>query len=350
VGSLDGGPVVFWPTGQPAGCSPARQIRMTNEATGAGDAAMAHLDQAVMGDVPRLSGADLLAAAGVPAEVAARLWRSLGVPAARAADGPAFYEADLAALRGALEYLGPDPTSDLGLQQVRVLAGAMARVAEAAVDAWEAGNSGLADPSGLADRRAALEGLAVYVLRRQLYAALRRRLSQRDEAHGAPVIVGFVDLVRFTALTESVAEEELARVVARFEEVAYETVVSGGGRIVKTIGDAVMFVADAPEAAVGSALALVEAYNQDPLVPPARAGLAAGPVLAWEGDYFGRPVNLAARIVEAARARTVVTDAALHDALVGSTELEWSPLPPKRLKGCGRPQLWAVRARSAPVA
>ncbi|MHB1446383.1 MAG: adenylate/guanylate cyclase domain-containing protein [Acidimicrobiales bacterium] len=315
------------------------------EPEGGTEAALAAVDQAVMGGAAGLTPAELVAAAGVPAAVAARLWRSLGIPAVSRGQ-PSFYEADLEALRVALDYLGPDPTEAGALQQVRGLAGAMSRVAEAAVDAWEVSGAELDDSDVMASRREGLEALAVYVLRRQLYAALRRRPARPAEGNGSRVVVGFVDLVRFTALTESVAEEDLARLVARFEEVAFEVVARHGGRVVKTIGDAVMFVADTPAAALRAARALVDAYQADPLVPSARAGLAAGPVLAREGDYFGHPVNLAARIVEVARPGVVVADAMVRQALAGDQDLEWSRLPPKRLKGFGRTELWAVRQRA----
>jgi len=158
--------------------------------------------------------------------------------------------------------------------------------------------------------------------------------------------VGFVDLVRFAAVTENVADDELERLIVRFEEVAYDAIVDGGGRMVKMIGDAVMFVADDPERATLVAIDLVDAYARDDLLPPARAGLALGQVLARDGDYYGPPVNLAARIVDVARPSRVVASDELRDALLPSGRFSFRRLPPKRLRGMGHPPLWAV-ARAA---
>jgi len=87
---------------------------------------------------------------------------------------------------------------------------------------------------------------------------------------------------------------------------------------------------------------LVDAYADDQLLPPARAGLAVGPVLARDGDYFGPVVNLAARIVDVARPSCVMVSDELRDTLGASEHFAFHRLPPKRLKGIGRVNLWAV--------
>jgi adenylate cyclase len=106
-----------------------------------------------------------------------------------------------------------------------------------------------------------------------------------------------------------------------------------------------MFVADDPFAAAEIALALVDAYANDELLPPARAGLALGPVLERGGDYFGPVVNLASRIVDVARPSRVVVSADLHSHLASSEAYVFRRLPPKRLKGMGMTSLWAVSHR-----
>jgi adenylate cyclase len=182
-----------------------------------------------------------------------------------------------------------------------------------------------------------------YIFRRQLSASAWRRLADPAMTGQSPsTAVGFVDLVRFAAVTEEVADEELERLIVRFEDVAQDAIADGGGRMVKMIGDAVMFVADDPERATMVALDLVEAYARDDLLPPARAGLALGPVLVRQGDYFGPVVNLAARIVDVARPSRVVVADELRDALAGSGRLSFKRLPPKRLRGLGHPHLWVT--------
>jgi len=191
-----------------------------------------------------------------------------------------------------------------------------------------------------------LERLLWYLFRRQFRASAWRRLA-RPASDGAATatVVGFVDLVRFAAITEQVADEELERLIDRFEKVAHDAITEGGGRIVKMIGDAVMYVADDPERAVAVALDLVDAYSHDELVPPARAGLAYGTALAREGDYYGPTVNLAARIVDIARPSKVVVSDDLHAAIHDAPQLTFRRLPVKRLKGIGHPHLWGVARR-----
>ena len=132
---------------------------------------------------------------------------------------------------------------------------------------------------------------------------------------------GFVDLVGYTALSQELDGAELNALVARFESVTYDTVAQLGGRLVKTIGDEVMFVAEEPEIALQIALELTDRTRQDEVLPRARAGMACGPALAREGDYYGAVVNLAHRLVEIARPQSVIVGAELADALDRSRRL-----------------------------
>ena len=86
------------------------------------------------------------------------------------------------------------------------------------------------------------------VWRRHLQVAARRRLLRGDVEDGPGLVVGFADLVGFTALAQQVSDAELAEVVDQFERLAYDVVVAGGGRVVKMIGDEVMFLVDDPVA------------------------------------------------------------------------------------------------------
>ena len=92
------------------------------------------------------------------------------------------------------------------------------------------------------------------------------------------------------------------------------------GRLIKTIGDEVLFVADDPQAAARIALELVEAHDRDEGFPEVRVGLAYGGVLSRLGDVFGPVVNVAARLTSLARPGRVLVDRAMHDELAGATE------------------------------
>lgn len=115
----------------------------------------------------------------------------------------------------------------------------------------------------------------------------------------APMAVGFVDLVGFTPLSADMDPQQLSEVVARFEATATDTITALGGRLVKLIGDEVMFVAVEPADGCRIAEGLLRRFGSDPELTP-RGGMAYGPVLARGGDYFGSMVNLAARLVDQA--------------------------------------------------
>jgi adenylate cyclase len=163
------------------------------------------------------------------------------------------------------------------------------------------------------------------------------------EGSGRELAVGFADLVGFTALSQQLDEHELAQVVERFESNAYDTIGSRGGRVVKMIGDEVMFAVEDVVAGVDIALSLAEVYHDDEALSDVRVGLASGPVLEREGDIFGPTVNLASRIVSIAYAGSVVVSGDIHDALSDDDALRWKSLRTRRLKDIGRVQLFTVR-------
>ena len=155
------------------------------------------------------------------------------------------------------------------------------------------------------------------------------RLSGRDQT-----AIGFADLVGFTALGETVGHEELGGVAVRLTEVATATIRTPV-RLVKTIGDAVMFVAPEPEASVETALAMVEAAEEAGL-PPLRAGVAYGPAVNRWGDWYGSTVNLASRLTARARPSSVLASESTRDA--AKDAFSWTPAGEKRLKGFSAPQ------------
>ena len=152
------------------------------------------------------------------------------------------------------------------------------------------------------------------VWRRHLQAAARRRLLRGDAEEGPGLVVGFADLVGFTALAQQVSDEELAEVVDQFERLAYDVVVAGGGRVVKMIGDEVMFLVDDPVCAAEIALGLADASHDAAELSDVRVGMAIGPVIEREGDAFGVTVNLASRATSIAYPGTVVVSPELRRA------------------------------------
>ncbi|MEV0948121.1 adenylate cyclase regulatory domain-containing protein [Rhodococcus sp. NPDC049939] len=183
------------------------------------------------------------------------------------------------------------------------------------------------------------------ILARILATSLRQQLRSdavgiaRDSdlhMHGAQEVgVCFADLVGFTVLGEQVPPADLGRVAERLDRLATD-VVSSPVRLVKTIGDAVMMVSSDASALAYAALDLVdEARKEGP--PPLRAGIAWGTAVPSAGDWFGRPVNMASRIVAVARAREVIVTGDFYDEL--DLDKFWGEsMGSHRLKGIDDPQ------------
>lgn len=315
------------------------------------------------------TGKEVSQSSGMPLERADRLWRALGFP--EAGGEAVFNEQDVEALqtiRGLAE-LGLSSV-DNSVQVTRVLGQSMSRLADALIAAADAAVSARGRPSWatnpgdegilLAEAIAYssevvfpnMEKLIVYAWRRHIQAAARRRASMRrsgayDESSLPTLTVGFADMVGFTALSSQLTAEALSRVVDRFEDVAHTTVVSGGGRPVKMIGDEVMFVCPDPMTAIRIGIDLVDAYADDELLSDVRVGIANGPVLMREGDFFGSVVNRAHRIVSIADAGTVLCSDEVHEIVTrggdDTDELVWDALKPRELKDIGPVTLWHVR-------
>jgi len=192
----------------------------------------------------------------------------------------------------------------------------------------------------------AMAKLLEFVWRRQVAAGIHRSMMMRS--HGlapgqSPVLaVGFADMVGFTLLSQHLSDDELAAVVRRFEEISHDIVTSARGRVVKMIGDEVMFVVDRVTEAARIGIELADAYADDDLLSDVRVGLSCGPVLLRDGDYFGPTVNLAHRIVNIANPGTVLMSDDFHIALEDESPEQFAarPLRPRLLKDLGRVQLW----------
>lgn len=155
-----------------------------------------------------------------------------------------------------------------------------------------------------------LERLLVYSWRRKLAAAVVRieQPTRGSPAYSGDLTVGFADLVSYTRLSQQISQHELGVLVQRFESMAADVITAGGGRMVKTIGDEVLFTAEDAVSAAVIGLTLSERMAEDHVVPDVRVGIAHGPVLRSLGDVYGPTVNLASRLTSLAQPGTVVTD------------------------------------------
>jgi adenylate cyclase len=189
------------------------------------------------------------------------------------------------------------------------------------------------------------EELLVYVWRRHLAAAVGRLagLGARDEdVQTARVTVGFADIVSFTALSNQLSQERIGDLVELFEARCADVVAAQRGRVIKSIGDSVLFVHDDPIAAYEIAEGIITVIGRDSRMPDVRVGLASGPVVMRLGDVFGPPVNLASRLTAVARRNRIIVDAETAD-LLPPDQFETRRLPARPVRGFGIVEPVAVR-------
>jgi adenylate cyclase len=189
------------------------------------------------------------------------------------------------------------------------------------------------------------EKLLIYAWRRHLAAAVGRTeaLAEAEaDLHGTEVTVGFADLVSFTALSNQIDEDRLGDLVEIFESRCADVIAGHHGRLIKTLGDSVLFVTEKPVQAMDIALQIIEVIGKDRRLPDVRIGLATGSVVTRLGDVFGPPVNLAARLTAVARRNRVITDATTAGMLPPS-EYDARALPGRPLRGFGVVEPIAVR-------
>jgi class 3 adenylate cyclase len=154
----------------------------------------------------------------------------------------------------------------------------------------------------------------------------------------------FFDLTGYTRLTEERGDKVAAELARSLASLVQRNSMQYGGKAVKFLGDGVMFHFPEPGKGVMAALQMVEAAVSVGL-PPAHVGLHAGPVLFQEGDYFGRTVNISARIADYARPGEVLVSQEVVDAS-GDLPVAFAVIGPVDLKGVAGP-IHLHKARSA---
>jgi adenylate cyclase len=298
----------------------------------------AALERELLGGERKYTRLEVVERAGVPIEHTQELWRALGF-ADVADDVCNFTDRDVWALRTVVE-LGEQGFLDNEMQvsMARALGQSLSRLAD-----WQLGAIGsIVDPAvdpDAAMRRATelvpiVEDLIGYVWRRHLAAAAGRALAMSGEEFASGAVgVGFADLVGFTSLTREIDETQLGDLVERFESAASDIVAACGGRMIKTIGDEVLFVADDPATIAEIGLTISERAGELDDLPDVRVGLAYGMVLSRLGDVYGEPVNLASRLTSIARPGSVLVDRDLATELEGDSRWRLRRVPPRPVRG-----------------
>lgn len=295
--------------------------------------------------------------AGLPASLMLRIRRLTGLPEA-GEDDRVFGEEDIAAAESTKQFLEAGLPEEVVVEITRVIGEGMSRAAATTT-------AGFADAflqpgdterdvalryASLADRLLpSLTPVLVAIFKAHLREGVRRGMLGRTELESGQIAdaqvmaICFADLVGFTRLGGEIEVEELGTVAGRLADLAAQATVPPV-RLVKTIGDAAMFVSPSPGAMVAVALSLVEGVEEAEL-PSLRAGVACGPALVRAGDFYGHTVNLASRVTGTARPGSVLCTEDVQEA--AGAEFEWSFAGPQRLKGVAEPvRLYRARQRA----
>ena len=314
------------------------------------DALLDLVEGYLLGESPSLNRTQVAERAGVGLDVAEDLWRELGF-AHVDDDTVVFAEADVKALRMSADLREEGILSeDRQAALVRTWGRSFARLAD-----WQtklladvARERALNDVDGLAmlagEVLPRVEYLQTYIWRRHLLSAASRGLVAFSGSPAAPSAVCFVDIVGYTSRSRSLSEEELVEWLEEFEDVCTALVVERGGRVIKTLGDAVLFVADTVVDAAMTALAITAlGADEGSPFPQVRAGLAYGEVVSRLGDVFGPTVNIASRLTSVARPDSLLVDESAAEALRGIEGLDVTRLRRTSVKGYSRLQPFVVR-------
>jgi adenylate cyclase len=350
-------------------------VTTASEATGPETERAEEVSEFLLGGPIEYKRTDLLERVGFDRDRSNALWQAMGFPQVDD-DARAFTDADLRALQVAKE-LQESGLVDERLMMVlaRAMAQSLSRLADAHVAAYvdrlteqadehetetdgrasDAGHVGGAVDRPAADELASmplvdhvewliprLDELVTFVWRRQLAASLEQLLPHATD-ETKPVSVGFVDLAGFTKLSRSLSRMELARLTETFEQTASGVVADGGGRVVKMIGDEIMFAAFDAGTAAAIALELIDRLAKIDDLPAVHAGVATGPVLLRLGDVYGSTVNIAARLTGIARPDTLLVDRTTADALADDGRFSVKQTRPRRVSGYRHLQPFAVR-------
>jgi adenylate cyclase len=314
------------------------------------------LEHAILGEDVVFNALEVATETGASIEQAQRLWRALGFP--DRGSERAFTHADADAVSTLLRLVEAGAIDfDMAVDLTRAVGQTMARLADwevgtlvHRVQEMESGNDATGSRATAAlqlldDLNGPFEGLLVYVWRRHLAAAVARveALGADDaDLHTTQVTVGFADIVQFTALTNRLDHDRIGDLVEIFESRCADVVAGQRGRVIKSLGDAVLFVNEDPIRAYDTAEGIISVIGRDKRMPDVRVGLSTGSVVMRLGDVFGPPVNMAARLTAVARRNRIIVDGTTAERLPVD-QFETRPLPARPVRGFGLVEPVAVR-------
>jgi adenylate cyclase len=314
------------------------------------------LEHAILGEDVVFNALEVAAETGASIEEAQRLWRALGFP--DRGTERAFTHADADAVSTLLRLVAEGAIDfDMAVDLTRAVGQTMARLADwevgtlvHRVQEMESGDDATGSRATSALRlldalNEPFEGLLVYVWRRHLAAAVARveALGADDaDLHTTQLTVGFADIVQFTALTNRLDHDRIGDLVEIFESRCADVVAGQRGRVIKSLGDAVLFVNEDPIRAYDTAEGIIQVIGRDQRMPDVRVGLSTGSVVMRLGDVFGPAVNMAARLTAVARRNRIIVDGTTAERLP-EDQFEVRSLPARPVRGFGLVEPVAVR-------
>ena len=311
------------------------------------------VEETLLGGKRKFTRLDVVNQTGMDPGDTRRLWRALGFASVED-DDVSFTDADIDALNEVRELASGAAVDDETLSAMtRVFGQTFSRLAawqgQMVLDLIMDSPELLETPDEITEMITHLVDvigdLQNYVWRRQLAAYLSRVASNSSTEVGAEtsMAVGFADLAQFTTFTRSATEAELRELLEAFESLSTEIVGAHHGRVVKTIGDEVLFVADTPKDAALVAVELLESAEADNLLPPLRIGVAAGPVVLRLGDVYGSTVNIASRLTSLCRPGTILVDRVMAESLGDDPQFSLRPRRPESVQGFHHLRQWRLR-------
>jgi adenylate cyclase len=327
-------------------------VEQIAQATEDGRLAFGFVEELLPGDAGEASVEDVAAATGLEPALIERLWTSFGLPNREL---EALNEEDLEAMREAAAVLSSGLPLVASLQLARVYGQALSQIADAEVrlihlyvhePLMREGVPGL-------EMAEQMETLArdLLPLSSSLMEYLHRRFLQHFVAQDVVghmeveldgdvdlgrlrVGIAFCDLAGYTRFTEEEGDEQALSHVERFVDTVTESL-PDDARVIKTIGDEVMIVGQDIQALTDWAVAFQDLFRER---PEPRIGVHYGATLYRDGDYFGREVNLAARVVARARGGEVLVTDAVVEQVAESDHLAFEGIGQVKLKGFDEPR------------
>lgn len=305
-------------------------------------------------EFPSLTRSDVAALGGVESAQSVRWWRAMGFPEV-ADDEIAFGPEDVDIVKRLKLFIAAGAVSDDDvLRLARVTGASFSRLVEAQLEvvpnalvAMLAQGHRIEAPHVIEDGDDAsvlafLERTMNYVWRRHLLAALARQLAVR-ESDGLQAVC-FADLSGFSRISKNASSEEIAAIIEAFETTSFDVISSHQARVVKFIGDEVMFVTDSLEEGVETAVELIVKLRSIDIVPSIHCGLAYGPTIPVGGDIFGPTVNLASRLTAVARPDSIVLPRTDGEEFDDREDLDVRMIRRSLdLKGVGRTRAMSIR-------